>query len=160
VIDEHGWGGWYLSWVWSLPLIAVTIALHSAIVVSISHGSRQFWDAPVRKQLVTGRTTTAIGVIVGVALSLVALHSIEAMLWALAYLQLGAVGTPAGAVLYSLGSMTTLGGSGFALEPKWRMMGALEALNGMMLFGISTAFLFSVMQRLLIPPRGVAQDRT
>jgi hypothetical protein len=157
---EHGWGGWYLSWVWSVPLIAITIALHAACVVFLSHRSRQFWEAPLRKELLTGRTATAIGVIVGVALSLVALHGIEAVLWALAYLQLGAVGTPAGAVLYSLGSMTTLGGSGFALESKWRMMGALEALNGTMLFGISTAFLFSVIQRLLIPPRTVTPDRT
>ena len=72
------------------------------------------------------------------------------------YLKLGAVGTPAGAMLYSLDSMTTRGASGYALEARWRMMGAMEALNGMLLFGISTAFLFSAMRRLLIP-RGVAR---
>jgi hypothetical protein len=32
------------------------------------------------------------------------------------------------------------------LEPHWRMMGALEAANGMLLFGISTAYIFAEMQ--------------
>ena len=33
-----------------------------------------------------------------------------------------------------------------ALEHPWRMMGALEAVDGMLLFGISTAYIFAVMQ--------------
>jgi hypothetical protein len=32
------------------------------------------------------------------------------------------------------------------LEGPWRMMGALEAMDGMLLFGISRAFIFAVMQ--------------
>jgi hypothetical protein len=32
------------------------------------------------------------------------------------------------------------------LESQWRMMGALEAADGMLLFGISTAYMFTVMQ--------------
>ena len=32
------------------------------------------------------------------------------------------------------------------LQSHWQMLGALEAANGMLLFGISTAFIFSVMQ--------------
>jgi hypothetical protein len=32
------------------------------------------------------------------------------------------------------------------LEGPWRMMGALEAMGGMLLFGISTAFVFAAMQ--------------
>jgi len=42
--------------------------------------------------------------------------------------------------------MTTRGASGLMLQQHWRMMGALEAAGGMLLFGISTAFLFAVMQ--------------
>jgi len=32
------------------------------------------------------------------------------------------------------------------LERRWRMMGALEATDGMLLFGISTAYIFAMMQ--------------
>ncbi|MGB6810139.1 MAG: hypothetical protein WBE81_26650 [Pseudolabrys sp.] len=36
--------------------------------------------------------------------------------------------------------------SGLTLQRAWQMMGALEAVDGMLLFGVSTAYLFSVMQ--------------
>jgi hypothetical protein len=70
----------------------------------------------------------------------------EAALWAVAYWWLGALNSPADAILYSVDSITTRGASGLTLERHWRMMGALEAMDGMLLFGISTAFVFAVMQ--------------
>jgi len=42
--------------------------------------------------------------------------------------------------------MSTRGASGLTLQRPWQMMGALEAVNGMLLFGISTAYVFAVMQ--------------
>ena len=42
--------------------------------------------------------------------------------------------------------MEILDHSGLTLQRPWQMMGALEAVNGMLLFGVSTAYLFSVMQ--------------
>ena len=54
--------------------------------------------------------------------------------------------SPEAAILYSVNSMATRGASGLMLQPHWRMMGALEAADGMLLFGISTAFIFTVMQ--------------
>ena len=35
---------------------------------------------------------------------------------------------------------------GLTLPPRWQMISALEAVNGALLFGISTAFLFAVIQ--------------
>jgi len=37
-------------------------------------------------------------------------------------------------------------GGGVMLQPHWQLMGALEAADGMLLFGMSTAFIFTVMQ--------------
>jgi hypothetical protein len=90
----------------------------------------------------------AIVLIVIVALALVGLHAIEAGFWAVAYVRLGALPSPADALLYSVDSMTTRGASGLTLAHKWLMMGAIEAVNGMLLFGISTALLIAVMQRI------------
>jgi hypothetical protein len=42
--------------------------------------------------------------------------------------------------------MSTRGASRLTLEPHWRMMGALEGTDGMLLFGISTAYIFAMMQ--------------
>ena len=82
----------------------------------------------------------------GCAVLLAVLHGIEAAVWAAAYVWLGALNSPQDAILYSLDSMATRGASGLRLEQHWRMMGALEAFDGMLLFGISTAFIFAVMQ--------------
>jgi hypothetical protein len=49
-------------------------------------------------------------------------------------------------MLYSVDSMSTRGASGLTLQRHWQMMGALEAFDGMLLFGISTAYIFAVMQ--------------
>jgi hypothetical protein len=87
-----------------------------------------------------------IGLIAVVGLLLAALHGIEAALWAAAYWWLGALSSATDAILYSVDSMSTRGASGLVLEPHWRMMGALEATDGMLLFGISTAYIFAVMQ--------------
>jgi F0F1-type ATP synthase membrane subunit c/vacuolar-type H+-ATPase subunit K len=46
-------------------------------------------------------------------------------------------------MLYSVDSMTTRGASGLMLQRHWQMMGALEAADGMLLFGIGTAYMFA-----------------
>jgi hypothetical protein len=52
------------------------------------------------------------------------------------------------ATLYLLNAITTYGHESVSLEPHWQMMGALEALNGMLLFGLTTAFLFAMIQEV------------
>ena len=42
--------------------------------------------------------------------------------------------------------MTSYGHANLFLAKEWQLMGAIEALNGMMLFGLSTAFLFAVLR--------------
>ena len=51
-------------------------------------------------------------------------------------------------MLYSLGALTTYGHASIFLAEHWRMLGALEALNGMLLFGLTTAFLFAMIQEV------------
>jgi hypothetical protein len=52
-------------------------------------------------------------------------------------------------MLYSVDTFTTRGASGLLLDSEWLLMGALEAADGMLLFGISTAFLFAVLHRVV-----------
>jgi hypothetical protein len=50
-------------------------------------------------------------------------------------------------MLYSLSAVTSYGHTDLHLAPHLRMMGALETLNGWILFGLTAAFLFTVMQK-------------
>jgi hypothetical protein len=143
------WSAWNASWAWSLGLIGITIAVHLLGIGLIVNAVERYRAAVLRRRLsYFGATPAAITFIVAVTLGLAALHGIESMIWAVAYVRLGALPSPADAALYSVDSMTTRGASGLVPEKEWRMMGAAEAGDGMLLFGISTAFLFYVMLRL------------
>jgi hypothetical protein len=76
------------------------------------------------------------------------LHGIEVTIWALVYRHLAALPDDKAAMLYSLSAMTSYGHANLFLETNWQMMGALESLNGMPLFGLTTAFLFAMIQKV------------
>src|SRR5215475_9681560 len=81
-------------------------------------------------------------------LSATILHAVEASIWALAYKCLGALPNYRIALLFSLNSITSYGHANLTLEEHLRLMGALEALNGWLLFGLTTAFLFAVIEKV------------
>ncbi len=91
---------------------------------------------------------------------LTVLHGIEAGIWAAAYLWLGAIDSMRDAMLYSVDSLTTRGASGLALGEEWRMLGALEAVDGMLVFGLSTAFAFAIIARIDHVPRDRPRGET
>ncbi len=141
---------WSLSWGWGLSLITVTTAVHAFGIVVIFRGLQRSgqlarnYERHIRHPMALAVTLIAI-----VGLLLAILHGIEAGIWATAYLWLGAIASERDAILYSLNSFTTRGGSGLSLDPEWQLMGALESASGMLLFGISTAFVFAVIQRVV-----------
>ena len=136
------------SWTVGLSLIVLTIAIHTTGVVMMAYGLESRIPVRVQEHLDDPRRTIpiAIGHIGAVALILAALHGLESLLWASAYSWLGAIGAFTDASIYSLATMTTLDVPELALPSRFRMISALEAVNGVLLFGISTAFIFAVIQ--------------
>jgi hypothetical protein len=136
---------WRADWLWSLPLIVTTIVIH-VFGLGVLH------ERVVRvvARLVDRRHFTAMFAgVMGIAVLLItALHALEGWVWALAFWALAARPDLPSAILFSFGAMTTYGGSGFDLQRHWQLMGALEALNGIILFGLTTAFLFSMIQEV------------
>ena len=144
---ELAWGA---SWGCGLSLITVTTAVHAVGIVMIFHLlQRSGWLSRRRERHIRYQMVLAVIVIAVVGLLLVILHGIEASLWAAVYLWLGAIDSQRDAILYSLDSFTTRGATGLSLSSHWQLMGALELANGMLLFGISTAFIFAVMLRIM-----------
>jgi hypothetical protein len=86
--------------------------------------------------------------IVFVVLGLVAIHTVEIWLYALAYLAVGALPSFEEALYFSTTSFTTIGYGDIVLDRRWRLFGAIEGANGLLLFGWSTAFMLSIIQRL------------
>jgi hypothetical protein len=135
------------SWGWGLSLIVVTVAIHAVALVFMA-----FVGMKIRVRLETRNLSSwnlivilvcAIG---GIGLLLAVLHGLECVVWAAVYLWIGALTSPLDALLFSVDSMTTRGASGLTLPSHWQMVGALEVVDGMLLFGVSTAYIFAVMQ--------------
>ena len=137
-----------VNWIWGLSLIVLTIAIHATAVVMLALLDVRLRVRLEEKRLGLGSVILIVtGLVAAAGLALTVLHGIEAAIWAAAFLWLGAIDSPLDAILYSLDSMSTRGASGLTLQGHWRLMGALEAVDGMLLFGISTAYIFALMQR-------------
>jgi hypothetical protein len=136
---------WDANWAWSLPLIVVTVIFHVVGLTFINERinlARRF----LRKR---HNFLLAFAPVMGIGtLWVTLLHAVEAGIWASVYWFLGALPDGRSALLYSLGAMTTYGHASFYLAPHWQLMGTLEALNGVILFGLTTAFLFNMIREV------------
>lgn len=137
---------WGMDWAWGLPLIVLTVVIHAYSLGLINEAFKSMLTRAAQLRNLPVASTFFTGVTV---LSVVMLHGLECFIWAGAYRFLGALGDSKSAILYSLNAMTSYGHENLNLAPRWQMMGALEALDGWILFGLTTAFLFTVMQRVV-----------
>jgi hypothetical protein len=77
-------------------------------------------------------------------------HLIEIALWAVLLVFCGEFQEFRTAYYFSAGNYTTLGSGDLLLTPSWRLLGPLEATNGALMFGVSAAMIFAVIQRLIL----------
>ncbi len=125
--------------------IACTIIVHGLILgIIISRVRRD-----LRLSRAGVKFSTDFVIVAGAMLLALAGHLIEMALWALTLELCGEFSNFAAAFYHSAGSYTTLGDSTALISPRWRLLGPLEASDGMLMFGISTAMVFAVVQRLV-----------
>jgi voltage-gated potassium channel len=134
-------------------LIAITVLIHAVGTTAWvrhlvnKHRDTQGWG---------GRR--AMIILVNTALIVFLLHAVEIMIWAAAYLALLPTDELASfeeAVYFSFVTFTTLGYGDITLSPGWRLLSGIEALNGILLVGWTTAMIFSVVQNIW---RGLAEE--
>jgi hypothetical protein len=136
---------WELDWAWSLPLIVTNVVIHILGLMMIYSGVVRTMSIAVQRR----KFRSAFLLVMSIAALLATLlHGFEALTWAVAYRILDAVPDIGSAMLYSVSAMTTYGHANIFLKEKWQLMGALEALDGMLLFGLTTAFLFAMIQEV------------
>jgi hypothetical protein len=146
---------WVIDWVWSLPLMLLTVIVHVFGLAFINDAAIAILaDIPARR-----RFMYRFAVVMTVAvLLMVVLHAFEAVAWGVAYLAIGLFPTTRTAMLYSLGAMTGFGAGNLSLPEHWAMMGVLQSLAGLLLFGLTTAFMFAMIQAVW-PVRTGTQTR-
>jgi len=86
--------------------------------------------------------------ILAAAFGLFVLHAIEIWAYAALYSTTGALRTFEEALYFSTSTYATIGYGDVVLAPGWRVLGAIEGANGVILLGWSTAFFFAVVSRI------------
>lgn len=85
----------------------------------------------------------------GVVLGLFVVHGSEIWIYALTYQVMGLTDSLETALFISTSSYSTIGEAAGLLPSDWRLVGALEGVNGMLLIGWSTAFLFQLLDHIM-----------
>jgi hypothetical protein len=88
-------------------------------------------------------------VTMGVTLILLTALLAQVAVWAGAFLLCGALPDYATAFYHSAVNFTTLGYGDIVMPPGWRLLGPLEAANGVLMFGLSASAMFAVTNRVL-----------
>jgi hypothetical protein len=84
-----------------------------------------------------------------ITLVMAAAHLMEIALWAIAFRAISKISTFEKAFYFSAQNYTTLGYGDIVPSDRWRLLGPLEAINGLLLFGLSTAVMFAALSRLV-----------
>jgi Ion channel len=103
----------------------------------------------LRRGLAGSGFSSDVLVIAFAAMMLLTAHLIEVGVWASVLMLCGEFRGFGVACYHSAINYTTLGYGDIVMSPRWRVLGPLEALDGMLLVGISTAALFTVIQRIV-----------
>lgn len=121
----------------------LTVAFQSLATVAVIRASRRIGRHLSRRHAM--RSLIVIMAISGTLLT--AAHFIEVGFWALAYAMVSETQLTDTYYLAFV-NFTTLGSS-IEPDPSWRLLGPMAAANGMLLFGWSTAVLFTALSRTM-----------
>jgi Ion channel len=128
-----------------ISAIACTIIIHGVALAANLHF--------VRHERALGRAGAKFWIdlmIVAVAVMLALMaHLIEIGVWAVLFVLFGEFQALGQAFYHSAMNYTTLGYGDIVMSPAWKMLGPVEATDGLLMFGVSTAMIFTVIQRLV-----------
>jgi hypothetical protein len=132
---------WVGDWAWGVPLILANLLIHVVGLNLIGAFVLGDYAGKLRKRAASIEFVMVVGV---TSVLTISLHGLESATWGAAHLFLGALSNYKAAMLHSLEAMTAYGHTNIHLNSHWELLGAMEALQGMLLFGLTTAFLFSI----------------
>jgi hypothetical protein len=96
-------------------------------------------------------TLRLIAVMIATVSVLMVAHISEVIVWALAYALIDAAPPGADVFYFAFVNYTTLGYGDVTPVARWRLLGPMTAMNGVLLFGWSTAVIFEVLRRTVRP---------
>jgi voltage-gated potassium channel len=122
-----------------LTVIMHLLGLSAMIAATNRHSGRLQTDRHLVRQML---------VLIGVSFGLFILHGAEIWSYATLYYRVGAIDSFEDALYFSTATYATIGYGDLTLSKSWRLLGAIEGANGVILLGWSTAFFISIVGRI------------
>jgi len=123
---------------------ACNITIHALIMVTLVHVTRK------AATMYASRPSLRLVVVMIAAVSvLMACHASEAVVWSLVYAIIDAAPPGSDLIYFAFVNYTTLGYGDVVPVERWRLVGPLTAMNGVLMFGWSTAVIFEIMRRTM-----------
>ena len=126
-------------------LVAITVALHSVGFAFVLGKLVKSDAAPPTE------TWPIVWLLVRLAWLLIVIHVAEIILWALFYWWWRCMPDAESAFYFSGVTYTTLGYGDLVLPPRWRLLGPVEALTGILMSGLSAGLFFATITRIYAP---------
>lgn len=125
-------------------MVTITVTIHFFGLLGLLYFLRRRGDRFRAHESTLGQGALILFLVFGIF----AIHTIEIWLYAAFYYAVGALGDFEAALYFSTVVFSAVGFGDIVLTREWRLVSAIEAANGVILFAWSTAFLLSVMARL------------
>jgi hypothetical protein len=122
----------------------VNLFIHALIIAACAHAVVRLTVSGSRMPHILQRSI----VIVATGTLLVAGHLVEVVMWAFTYDVVGAASPNTDLLYFAFGNYTTLGYGDILPVDRWRVLGPMTALNGIMLIGWSTALMYQVLRHI------------
>jgi hypothetical protein len=121
------------------------IAIHAIVMAAV------LWVARVADERATSRPSLRlVAVMIATVSVLMAAHIAEVVVWAFAYAIVGIAPPGSDLIYFAFVNYTTLGYGDVTPIERWQLLGPMTAMNGVLLFGWSTAVIFSVLRKTMV----------
>ena len=135
-------------------LVGVSVSLSNIAIHAVSM-TVVIWGARVAGATRTSHQVIRLILVMSATVSfLMAAHFAEVLVWALAYAIVGAAPEGADLVYFAFVNYATLGYGDVTPVKEWLLLGPMTAMNGVLLYGWSTAVIYDVLRRAMAAERG------
>jgi hypothetical protein len=122
-----------------------TIAIHAIVMAAV------LWAARVADERATSRPSLRlVAVMIATVSVLMTAHIAEVAVWSLTYRIVGAAPPGTDLIYFAFVNYTTLGYGDVTPIERWQLLGPMTAMNGVLLFGWSTAVIFAVLRKTMV----------
>ena len=130
------------------------IAIHAVVMVVVIKVTR------IADALATShQTLRLIAVMIAAVTVLMIAHLAEVLVWSLIYAIVSAAPAGTDLIYFAFVNYTTLGYGDVTSVERWHLLGPMTAMNGVLLFGWSTAVIFEVLRMTLMAGGNEAETR-